>query len=131
MRQLLQDLLSEPSIQVLAPTGIGVHQGESVLASTIPKPFLVYTVGNATNENLSEEDSTPERQFFQVYVHDKPADYTRIDQIVIAVKAKLKNVQSAEYGIITIRYLETSRDLDDNTLGTIMRYIRFQAIKER
>jgi hypothetical protein len=31
--------------------------------------------------------------------------------------------------VITVRWLETSQEFDDKTLGTILRYIRFQAIR--
>ena len=106
-------------------------QGESMRSSVVVKPFLVYTIGNATDVLLSEEPDTPERQFFQIYIHDEGADYTRIDEGVKRVKKLLRHQQNAEAGIIDIIYLETSRDLDDVTMNTILRYIRFQAIKER
>jgi len=137
MRLMLQQLLTSYSVQGLSTEpplpveGIGVHQGESMLTSQITKPFIVYTIGNSTSENLAEEDYRPERQFFQVYVHDKPADYSRIDDIVKAIKDTLVGQRSLEHSVMIIRHLETSRDLDDSTMKTIMRYIRFQAIKEK
>ena len=107
------------------------YQGESMDSSTVEKPFLVYTIGNATDEELSEEPEGPERQFFQIYIHDEGADYTRIDRIVARVKTLLRNQSDKASGIINVIYLETSRDLDDSTMNTILRYIRFVAIKEK
>lgn len=125
---LYQKLVNDPTLEGIF--GARMYQGESMTTSVIEKPFLVYTIGNATNELLSEDDDQPQRQFFQIYIHDEPADYTRIDDAIDAVKKLLVN--STDNGdVINVLYLETSRDLDDETMGTIMRYIRFQAIKRR
>jgi len=106
------------------------YQGETLSDRLVPKPYMFYTIGNATDEYLSEL-VLPYRQFFVVYIHDEPSDYSRIDDLVDLTKRALVNKQSKADGIITIRHLETSGDHDDNILGTILRYIRFQAIKER
>lgn len=126
---LYQTLKNDPGLIELF--GNRFYQGESMMSANIAKPFLVYTIGNATDALLSEEMNTPERQFFQIYIHDEGADYTKIDEGVRRVKNLLRHQQSAEAGIIDIVYLETSRDLDDVTMNTILRYIRFQAIKEK
>jgi len=106
-------------------------QGESLVTAQIAKPFLVYRFGNRTNEALSEELPEVTRQFFSVYLHDVPADYSRIDEMEMALIHALNLSRSAEQGIITTQYLETSRDLDDQALGTIYRYVRFQLITGR
>lgn len=108
------------------------YQGGSMNSTVPPQgkaPFLVYTIGNTSDEDLSE-DPGPYRQFFIIYVHDKGEDYDQIDQIILALKRSLVNQKNLEYGVMTIRYLETSQDLDDQTMGTIMRYVRFQAIMQ-
>ena len=106
-----------------------VFQGESLDTRLTPKPYLVYTLGNKTDELLSEED-TAARQFFTIFIHDDPFDFARVDSIVSRVKSLLSLNQVKSSGIIMVRHLETSRDLDDSTLGTILRYVRFQAIME-
>lgn len=107
-----------------------VYQGETLTDRLLPKPYLFYTLGNDSDENLSE-DVHPHRQFFTFYIHDSPSDYQRIDAIVDLLKKALVNKNGKEAGVITVRHLETSADFDDNTLGTILRYSRFQAIRER
>jgi hypothetical protein len=78
---------------------------------------------------LAEQDVAPHLQFFQVYVHDEPADYVQIDMMVSLVIAAFKYAEySVANRIITTRYLETSRDLDDAVLATIFRYVRFQFV---
>lgn len=103
-------------------------QGESMLTANIEKPFLVFRFGNKTNEDLAEDMPDVARQFLSIYIHDVPADYSRIDEMEMAVLHALNLAKSAEEGIISTRYLETSRDLDDKSLETIYRYLRFQLI---
>jgi hypothetical protein len=103
-------------------------QGESLLTAQLEKPFLVYRFGNRTNEDLAEDMPQVGRQFLSIYLHDVPADYSRIDRMELAVIHGLNLAGSASEGVITARYLETSRDLDDQALKTIYRYLRFQLI---
>ena len=103
-------------------------QGESVLSAQIVKPFLVYRFGNKTPEDLAEDMPDVARQFLSIYLHDVPADYSRIDQMEMAVIHSLNLASSRNESVVTTRYLETSRDLDDQALGTIYRYVRFQLI---
>lgn len=92
------------------------------------KPFVVHDMGNDTSERLSD-DSTAHRQFVTIYVHDVGYDYTRIDQVIAELKSLLNNPPSAPgFGVMTCHYLETSRDLEDDQMGTIVKYARFQII---
>lgn len=105
-----------------------MFQGAAMLTANIEKPFLVYIFGNRTNEDLSEDLPTVSRQFLSIYLHDVPADYDRIDKMELAVIHGLNLENSVPDRILTTRYLETSRDLDDQAMGTIYRYLRFQLI---
>lgn len=101
----------------------------------IPKPFLIYGLGNASNMDLSDStanepnDAEAERQYFQVWIHDEGGDFSVIDDIVEIVKRRLRGAQSTAHGIYTIEYLETSQEFNNETYNTNFRYIRFQAIK--
>jgi hypothetical protein len=108
-----------------------MYQGESVLNANIRKPFLVFNFGNRTSEDISEELPGVSRQFLTIFIHDVPADYSRVDQIETALIYGLNQANSEPDAIITTRYLETSRDLDDQALGTIYRYVRLQLIRSR
>lgn len=99
----------------------------------VPKlrPFLIYGMGNSTNEALGDDtagDAEAERQFFQIWVHDEGGSYVLIDQLVDKVKRTLRGKSSSANQILTIRYLETSAEFSNETYGTNFRYIRFQAI---
>jgi len=105
-----------------------IYQGESLDKSTQVKPFIVYRMGNDTDMNFAEADKFPHQQFFLIYAHDEPADYSKVDDILNACIQAFRLANSVPYGITATRYLETSRDLDDAILATIMRYSRFQFI---
>jgi hypothetical protein len=111
--------------------GDRIFAKKSLKSSVELHPYIVYKIGNDTSEDLAE-DQTAHRQFFQVWVHDysdaDTADYMRIDEVVAAVKRALFLASSAEYNVLGVTFLETSQDLNDETLGTVFRYLRFQAI---
>lgn len=108
-----------------------VFAKKSMSSAKEDHPYVVFKLGNDTNEELAETVDA-HRQYFQVWVHDytdtKVGDYGRIDDIIRELKARFSGAGSSLDGIITTRYLETSQDLDDNTLGTVFKYIRFQFI---
>jgi hypothetical protein len=85
----------------------------------------------ADDEQLVDSDILPNRSFFQIWVHDDPADYDQIDQICHDVIRAIRGQGDPTSGIMTTRYLETSQDLTDATLGTICRYIRFQFVRSQ
>ena len=123
IRQFIYDRL------VAIPDFVEVYQGESVLEAPNRSeyPVAVYRIGNESPEFGMGEQTEVHRKYFQVYIHDTPADYTRIDDLVDKVKAAF--VMPTSVGKITqVIYLETSRDLDDAFFGSIMRYVRFQAV---
>ena len=94
-------------------------------------PYLVYKLGYEANEELSEELDIS-RQFIQVWVHDfsdgETADYEKIDAVITQVKAALRRGSSAQDGVIYAKWIETSQDLNDETLNTVFKYARFQLI---
>lgn len=95
----------------------------------IVKPFIVYGLGNATNEDLAEaQDHTAYRQFLQIWIHDEGGSYIQIDEIIEILKKILIGQHSATSNVTTIRWLETSQEFSNETDNTIFRYVRFQAI---
>lgn len=115
------------------PTNPRVFAKKSMTSSVEDHPYIVFKLGFSANENIAE-DTDVERQFIQIWVHDymdqDVADYTRIDNVLHEVKRALINEGSGEDGVFTTRYLETSQDLDDDTLNTVFKYARYQLIKK-
>lgn len=108
-----------------------VFAKKSMTSSIEEHPYIVYKLGYNANEELAE-DQDVNRQFFQVFVHDysdgETGDYMRIDTVLEKIKGIFFLQSSAEDGITAVRYLETSQDLSDETLNTVMKYMRFQLI---
>lgn len=108
-----------------------VYAKKSMQSSVSEHPYVVFKLGNATNEEISETLDVY-RQFVQIFVHDftddTVGDYGRIDEVIKAIKKLLINNQSPADGVVTVKFLETSQDLNDETLSTVMKYIRFQII---
>lgn len=109
--------------------GDRVYGTNSLLTASLPRPFIFYQMGHWANEDISEE-LTAGRQFLQVFVHDDPASYMQIDNIVRLVRDALET-QGNSTDVMTCRWLETSRDFDDERLQTVFRYVRFQLITPR
>jgi hypothetical protein len=106
---------------------------KSLTSSVEECPYIVYKLGNETTEDLAE-DQEISRQYFQVWVHDfhdgDVADYDKIDAVVTQVRKAFRLASSTADGVWIARYLETSQDLNDDTLNTVFRYVRFQLIKK-
>ena len=127
---LYQQLTTFPDLVEL--TSDRVFAKKSMTSSIEEHPYIVYKLGNNTGEELAETQDAS-RQFVQIFVHDysdgEVGDYTKIDSVITQIKRALINGSSGPDGVITCRYLETSQDLNDETLNTVMKYIRFQIIQ--
>lgn len=124
-RQQLVDMIGGNNPRVFAK--------KSMTSNREDHPFIVYKLGFSANENLAEElpdGKIVQRQFIQVWVHDysdtEVADYGLIDAVIKQVRLALHNQSSSEDGVIICQYLETSQDLNDETLKTVMKYARFE-----
>jgi hypothetical protein len=95
----------------------------------IKKPFIIYGLGNNTNEDLAEaDDHEAHRQFLQIWVHDEGGDFSLIDDILEELKKLLIGASSAPDKVTMVRWLENSQEFNNETYNTIFRYARFQAI---
>lgn len=118
------------------PETARIFAKKSMTSAIEMHPYLVYKFGYNAAEELSDAEGfiDPERQFLQVWVHDyasqEIADYTKIDEVVKQLKLALHGQVVPDEGIFRVKYLETSQDLDDDTLNTVFRYVRFQMINE-
>lgn len=139
MRAWLYELLTTDAeladqlggVEAIVDRVIPRRGGENV---DLPTPYLVFGLGNATNESLGDStagDVEAERQFFEIWVHDSGGSFLTIDDIIILVKKRLTGASNPAANVITIRYLETSGEFSNETYNTIFRYIRFQAIRAK
>lgn len=126
LRSWLVGLLEgDPSITDLV--GDRIYQASALRTAQMVKPYIVYHLGNDTSEGLSELHLA-HRQFLQIWVHDEPGDYDLIDEVGDELKELFTGAGSKVDHVITTRFLERSADFNDQVLGTIFRYLRFQII---
>lgn len=105
-----------------------IQQG-AILSAQASKPYLVHHFGNNTDEGMSDEDNfKPSRQFLQVFIHCPQGDYGPVDEVIPLVKAALASREGRPASLVSVQYLETSQDLQDDQLQTFFRYMRFQLI---
>jgi hypothetical protein len=64
---------------------------------------------------------------FSIWAHDIPGDYVRIDQILDRAQQILEALLN-EDDFLECRRLDTSPDLEDPEMGTILRYSRFGVV---
>lgn len=138
MRAWLYDLLTtDPDLQEVLGGVEGIKDRVIPRRSednvNIPTPYLIYGLGNSTNEQLNDstaddEDVEAERQFFQIWIHDAGGSYIDIDDLVGRVKKRVSGARNPASKVVTVRYLETSQEFSNETYNTIFRYLRFQAI---
>lgn len=108
-----------------------LQQGSIITAQTV-KPYLVHHLGNATDEGMADEDNfQPKRQFLQVFIHVAQGDYGPIDDLEPLVRAAMMQRTGRPAELVAVQYLETSQDLQDNTLQSYFRYLRFQLMQTR
>jgi hypothetical protein len=131
LRTYLYNQLTAPAeVELRAIFGDRIFPKRSMTSTVEETPYLTFKLGNDSSVDLSEE-STANQQYFQIWVHDftdtKTADYTLVDEGLAAVKALLHGAYSGPDNILNIKFLETSQDLNDDTLGTVFRYSRYIA----
>lgn len=109
-----------------------VFQQGSILSAQQTKPFISHHFGNQTDEGMYDPDNfQPNRQFLTIYMHTAQGDYGPLDDLMPLVKAAVLDPSGRPDDLIWINYLETSADMQDDTLQTYMRYMRFQMAMAR
>lgn len=90
---------------------------------SLTKPFIVYRVWGSRPELRGDDSDKKRREVFQLFVHDEPGDYGKIDDILTRLYELFADVRDQEAGIIS-EWLEMSEDFRDDDMHTIMRYCR-------
>jgi hypothetical protein len=94
------------------------------------KPFMVYRLSGNGRGVTARSASKPVR--LEVWVHDEPGSYTRIDDVLRAVETKLNAVVHASSrageSISQVDFDTRSPDLDDTGFRTICRMSSFTLI---
>lgn len=86
-----------------------------------PRPFIIARFGLVND--VAWRDG-PTSQTVELWVHDEPGDYNRIDQIISLAKSAWHALPNEE-NFLESRFVSTTPDLQDPELSTIFRVARF------
>lgn len=99
-----------------------VYQYNSV-PDPVMKPYIVVKFGVESAEPGWR--AGPTQRPIQVWVHDDPGDFSRIDRVLQRTKTVLQSLPNKDE-FLELRFVDTSRDLDDTALGVITKYSTYQ-----
>ncbi len=126
MRTTVYELLRGVSLDI---PDARIYQMSSV-DETPELPFIVYRLSGSGTGVVANHASKPVR--LEVWVHDTPGSYTRIDDTLRAVEQKFKAVLHASFrageSISQIAFDSRSPDLDDTGFRSICRMSSFTLI---
>jgi len=124
-------LSNDSGVSEIVP-GDRILSNQSGMTAQIDRPFIVLKFGNDSDEGQFDDPDIPQRphrQFLEIWCHDSRPSYTQIDELVAAVRQALRTSQDApDSYIMAAKYLETSADMIDESMDTVLRYLRFQLI---
>lgn len=125
LRKWIYDSLSD-SPELTSIVSDRIYQATSLLEVPSVKPFIEYRLGTNFNVLSGDDNPTAISQPLQIFVHDNPGDFARIDSIHKLLKTILIN--SSQGDLIRCTWLEDGEDLRDDEMFTIFRYSRYQLI---
>ena len=100
----------------------------------LAKPFMIISMGADDLPVDSTTDDGTFNQMVDVYVHDAPGSWNKIDDACVVLKRELPQAAPAVVGglsVYQLKYLETSNDATDDMLGTNFRRVTFQGTCRR
>lgn len=119
MRKIIFDAL-----RLWAPldalVGERIYEASSVDAHT-QKPFIVVRM----HTGFPVRPAIGGRHYAQVWAHDHPGSYLKIDAILIECRRAVEALPPSG-DFLEARWIETGVDLRDDGFETITRYCRFQ-----
>lgn len=108
-------------------TLVGTRIFESSRLQDVPtKPYVMYKFFPMTAELSGDDAPKVFNQGVQVFVHDVPGDYLRIDAILKILKDLFQNAYDKTAGVEICKWIDSSEDFKDPDMGTITRFARFR-----
>lgn len=87
-------------------------------------PYLVYNMSESVQSGPTSLRAT--QRYVQLWCHDEPGDYYRIDEILQQAKVVIEAIPQQDM-FMDARFINQSPDLFDDLLDHIVRYSRFFA----
>lgn len=117
-----QKLINDGPVTAIVPED-SIFGSGSLDSSPKDRPFIVLKLGVSVRGPYPGALITE----LQVWAHDEPGDYLRIQSILEACQTALVG-QVAEVGATSCRWSSDSQDLNDDGFGTIVRFSSYTLI---
>lgn len=105
-----------------------IHQSTSLDAAPHLKPFIMYRQTSDVQRFRGDDGDMVRSSGYMIFAHDEPGDYMRIDTIIGHLKRLFQDITDQPNGIIRSNWIETSDDLRDDDMGTIIKFGRVQIL---
>lgn len=133
MRAILYKAVSESADlaeivegRVFQASSLGIHlpDGQIITDGVPERPFITYRMHTDFPSPMGGKIGR--REYSQWWANDDPGDYLRIDEILRLIRLAVEAIPP-HGSFLQAVWVETGVDLKDDAMGTINRYIRFQA----
>lgn len=101
-----------------------VYQSTSLNAAPHEKPFIMYRQTSDVQNFRGDDGDVIRQKGYMIFAHDVPGDYMRIDTVIDRLRVLFGDVTDQAEGVVRSTWLETSDDLRDEDMGTILKYGR-------
>lgn len=119
-----QRMVNHAPLMLLVPGGI--YQTTAVEHTPHFKPFIIYRSTSDVPFMRGDSRDQIRRSGYMLFAHDVPGDYLAIDAIIEELKVLFQDTNDQANGVIESLWLETSDDIRDDDMGTILRFGRVQ-----
>lgn len=123
---LYQRMANDAGVETFVDTRI--FQSTSLDAAPHEKPFIMYRQTSDVEAIRGDDGDAIRSTGFMIFVHDTAGDYMQIDEVMEELKRLFKDTVDQANGIVRSRWVETSDDLRDDDMGTIMKFCRVQVL---
>ena len=117
-------MINDSALVAMLPGGI--HQTTAVEHTPAEKPYIIYRQTSDVQYFRGDGRDNNRRKGYMIFVHDVPGDYLAIDDIIERLKDLFQDVVDQANGVTESLWLETSEDLRDDDMGTILKFGRSQ-----
>lgn len=119
-----QRMATDATLVALVPGGI--HQTSAVEHTPVLKPYLIYRQTSDVPTMRGDGIEQHRTLGYMIFAHDVPGDYLLIDAIIERLKDLFMDVVDQANRVVKSLWIETSDDVRDDDMGTIMKFARIQ-----
>lgn len=117
-----QRMANDATLMALLPGG--VHQTTAVEHTPHEKPYIIYRQTSDTSRFRGDDGDQSRTNGYMLFAHDVPGDFLKIDAIMDRLKVLFQDIVDQANGVIRCVWVETSDDIRDDDMGTILKFGR-------